>query len=116
MLSASGVAVCTICDGGEACGTVGWLRTDYNSLQQNYGYLKEKYSSSLAELDIVRILTLGFGIVIVILAAKTLYFRKKPPASCSAKVLKQNPMISNSVSNGHLALQLHIFTVWNLDS
>ena len=80
MLSASGVAVCTICDGGEACGTVGWLRTDYNSLQQNYGYLKEKYSSSLAELDIVRILMLGFGIAIVILAATTLYFRKK--ASC----------------------------------
>ena len=55
------------------------LRSDYNSLQQNYDYIKEKYDSSLAELGIVRNLMFGFGIAAVILAATTLYFRKKAP-------------------------------------
>ena len=55
------------------------LRSDYNSLQQNYEYIKEKYDSSLAELGIVRNLMFGFGIATVILAATTLYFRKKAP-------------------------------------
>jgi hypothetical protein len=55
------------------------LRSDYNSLQQNYEYIKEKYDSSLAELGIVRNLMFGLGIATVILAATTLYFRKKAP-------------------------------------
>ena len=55
------------------------LRSDYNSLQQNYEYIKEKYDSSLAELGLVRNLMFGFGIAAVILAATTLYFRKKAP-------------------------------------
>jgi hypothetical protein len=55
------------------------LRADYDSLQQNYAYIKEKYDSSLAELGIVRNLMFGFGIAAVILAATTLYFRKKAP-------------------------------------
>jgi hypothetical protein len=55
------------------------LNSDYNSLQQNYEYIKEKYDSSLAELGIIRNLMFGFGIATVILAATTLYFRKKAP-------------------------------------
>ena len=55
------------------------LKADYNSLQQNYEYIKEKYDSSLAELGIVRNLMFGFGIATIILAAATLYFRKKAP-------------------------------------
>jgi hypothetical protein len=55
------------------------LTSDYNSLQQNYEYIKDKYDSSLAELGIVRNLMFGFGIAAVILAATTLYFRKKAP-------------------------------------
>jgi hypothetical protein len=55
------------------------LRTNYDSLQQNYEYIKEKYDSSIAELDIYRNLMFGFGIAVVILAATTLYFRKKAP-------------------------------------
>jgi hypothetical protein len=55
------------------------LRSDYNSLQQNYEYVKEKYDSSLAELGTVRILMFGFGIAAAILVVATLYFRKKAP-------------------------------------
>jgi hypothetical protein len=55
------------------------LNSNYNSLQQNYEYIKEKYDSSLAELGIVRNLMFGFGFATIILAATTLYFRKKAP-------------------------------------
>lgn len=55
------------------------LRSDHDSLQENYDYIKGKYDSSVAELGIVRNLMFGFGIATVILAATTLYFRKKAP-------------------------------------
>ena len=45
---------------------------------------REIFFSSLAELGIVRIPMLGFGIATVILVATTLYFRK-PHASCFPK-------------------------------
>ena len=55
------------------------LRSDYDSLEEQYDYIKEKYDSSVGELGIVRNLMFSFGIVAVILAATTLYFRKKAP-------------------------------------
>jgi hypothetical protein len=42
-------------------------------------YIKTKYDDSLAELAIVRNLMYLFGISTVILAAATIYFRKKAP-------------------------------------
>jgi len=55
------------------------LRSDYDSLQDNYNYIKEKYDSSTGELSIVRNLMFGFGIATVVLAATTIYFKKKAP-------------------------------------
>jgi len=55
------------------------LRSDYDSLQEHYDYVKEKYDSSTTELSIVRNLMFGFGIATAILAATTIYFKKKAP-------------------------------------
>jgi len=55
------------------------VKSDHDSLQEYYNYIKEKYDSSTAELSIVRNLMFGFGIATAILAATTIYFKKKAP-------------------------------------
>jgi len=55
------------------------LISDYNSLQEHYNYIRTLYDSSAGELNIVRILMFIFGITTAILAATTIYFRKKAP-------------------------------------
>lgn len=52
---------------------------NYNILQEVYTYIKTKYDDSIGELSIVRTLMYVFGISTVILAATTIYFRKKAP-------------------------------------
>lgn len=66
-----------------------------SSLQDSYTYIKTKYDASTAELNFVRNLMYVFGISTVILAAATVYFRKKAPyivlqKEASAKVDKDN--------------------------
>jgi hypothetical protein len=55
------------------------LLSNYKSLQDNYDYLKTKYDASTGELSIVRNLMFAFGVSTAILAATTIYFRKKAP-------------------------------------
>jgi hypothetical protein len=55
------------------------LKSDYDSLQQDHTYLEEKYDASTAELTVVRYLMFALGVATVILAATTVYFRKKAP-------------------------------------
>lgn len=55
------------------------LMSNYDSLQEHYNYIKELYDSSAGELNTVRILMFVFGITTAILAATTIYFRKKAP-------------------------------------
>lgn len=55
------------------------LKSDYDSLQQHATYLEGKYDASTAELTIVRYLMYALGVTTVILAATTVYFRKKAP-------------------------------------
>lgn len=55
------------------------LTSSYGTLQQDYAYLKGKYDASIGELNIVRNLMYVFGITTVVLAAATIYFRKKAP-------------------------------------
>ena len=55
------------------------LTSGYNSLQGSYNYIKTKYDTSAGELSILRYLMYAFGISTVVLAATTIYFRKKAP-------------------------------------
>lgn len=55
------------------------LTSNYSSLQDYHNYIKALYESSAGELNIVRILMFVFGITTAILAATTIYFRKKAP-------------------------------------
>lgn len=55
------------------------LASNYNSMQDTYNYIRTKYDSSTGELSIVRNLMYILGITTVILAATTIYFRKKAP-------------------------------------
>jgi len=62
------------------------LTTNYTSLKSNYDtlhdqstYLEEKYDATTGELTIVRYLMYTFGLTTAILAATTVYFRKKAP-------------------------------------
>lgn len=60
-------------------GSYNSLTSAFDSLQQHYDYIKALYDSSAGELNIVRILMFVFGITTAILAATTIYFRKKAP-------------------------------------
>jgi hypothetical protein len=55
------------------------LKSNYDSLQEHFAYVEAKYDSSTGELNIVRYLMYVFGVTTVILAATTIYFRKKAP-------------------------------------
>jgi hypothetical protein len=62
------------------------LMTNYTSLESNYDslhdqstYLEEKYDATTGELTIVRYLMYTLGLTTAILAATTVYFRKKAP-------------------------------------
>jgi hypothetical protein len=62
------------------------LNTNYTSLKSNYDslhdqstYLEEKYDATIGELTIVRYLMYALGLTTAILAATTVYFRKKAP-------------------------------------
>lgn len=62
------------------------LNTNYTSLKSNYDslhdqstYLEEKYDATTGELTIIRYLMYTFGLTTAILAATTVYFRKKVP-------------------------------------
>jgi hypothetical protein len=62
------------------------LNTNYTSLKSNYDslhdqstYLEEKYDATTGELTIVRYLMYTLGLTTAILAATTVYFRKKAP-------------------------------------
>jgi hypothetical protein len=55
------------------------LKSNYDSLQEHFAYVEAKYDSSTGELSIVRYLMYVFGVTTVILAATTIYFRKKAP-------------------------------------
>lgn len=62
------------------------LNTNYTSLKYNYDtlnehstYLEEKYDATTGELTIVRYLLFALGVATAILAATTVYFRKKAP-------------------------------------
>lgn len=59
--------------------TYSLLMSDYDSLQEHYDYIRALYDSSAGELNIIRILMFVFGITTAILAATTMYFRKKAP-------------------------------------
>lgn len=55
------------------------LNSSYTSLQDSYSYIKTKYDASQWELSIVRDLMYALGISTVVLAAATIYLRKKAP-------------------------------------
>jgi hypothetical protein len=84
------------------------LNSSYESLSANYTslvlshnslqYIKTKYDDSLAELTIVRNLMYLFGISTVILAAATIYFRKKAPYIVLHKETSAKPDKNNKTA------------------
>jgi len=67
------------------------LASSYDSLQEHYNYIKGKYDSAAGELNIVRILLYIFTTATAILAATTIYFRKKAPYVVVRKETAEKP-------------------------
>jgi hypothetical protein len=55
------------------------LKSNYDSLHAQSTYLEGKYDATTAELTIVRYVMYALGLTTAILAATTVYFRKKAP-------------------------------------
>lgn len=74
------------------------LVLSHSSLQEFYTYITTKYDASMAELTIVRNLMYLFGISTVILAAATIYFRKKAPYIVLHKETSAKPDKNNKTA------------------
>lgn len=70
----------------------------HNSLQDFYTYIKTKYDAAMTELTIVRNLMYLFGISTAILAAATIYFRKKTPYIVLHKETSAKPDKNNKTA------------------
>lgn len=74
------------------------LKSNFDSLQEHFAYVEEKFNASTGELSVTRYLMYALGVTTVILAAATVYFRKKAPyvvirKETAAKPADQQPAL-----------------------